>query len=138
MEIYCVSCGKGTEYSESKPKFCGFCAKPFAGTVLANIINNESKKYVAKIELEEDGIKITNDEENSHFDPNSFKKVEIEDISFNLRGDREKFQDIRPSTAKVQPITKIKGKKISKIELENLSKKVVSEANSSKFRSEVI
>lgn len=35
---YCVNCGAGTAYEFEKPKFCGSCGQPFAGTAVAKVI----------------------------------------------------------------------------------------------------
>jgi hypothetical protein len=32
---YCIQCGAGTGYEFEKPKFCGSCGQPFAGTAVA-------------------------------------------------------------------------------------------------------
>jgi hypothetical protein len=46
MKIYCQKCGGGTEYSYSKPKFCGSCGNSFAS---ASYSPQPVKTFVNKI-----------------------------------------------------------------------------------------
>jgi hypothetical protein len=69
MKIYCQKCGAATEYSYSKPKFCGNCGNNFA-----NIYSSAqpSKTLVNKItqnkENEEEGVEKVPHLSNLDFD----------------------------------------------------------------------
>lgn len=54
MKLYCPSCGQGTEYSLTKPKFCAACGKAFDSAFATSNPLPVSRPRVI-IETEEDG-----------------------------------------------------------------------------------
>lgn len=80
MKIYCLKCNAANEYTDIKPKFCGFCQHPF------DSISSTLPSKSIKLELSDE------DEECVYRDFN-VKKIEIEPISKNLRP-QQTFADV--------------------------------------------
>jgi hypothetical protein len=78
---YCSACNRGSEFSDSVPKFCQHCGNPFAGTVLAQIkpvqVIRPIKRVVAK-EIEQEYEEVIPDEEYEARAHHKLPKVELE------------------------------------------------------------
>jgi len=79
MKAYCLTCGSATEYSLSKPKFCGSCGESFSS------LNKQVPKKVfkaAKVVKKAPIVHIEEDEEEEFIEPN------IDSLAFELEGNR--------------------------------------------------
>ena len=79
MKAYCLTCGSGTEYSLSKPKFCGSCGESFS-----SITKKAPKKVfkAAKVVKKTPIVEIEEEEEEQFVEPN------MDSLAFDLEQNR--------------------------------------------------
>tara|TARA_R100000458_G_C8194573_1_gene187133 strand:+ start:144 stop:545 length:402 start_codon:yes stop_codon:yes gene_type:complete len=74
MKVYCPTCGSGTEYSITKPKFCSSCGETFSA------LNKTSAKRVFKTDPRNNTATIQEEVEEEEFEIPNINKLEV-DIS---------------------------------------------------------
>lgn len=54
LKVYCQDCGSPTNYSNTKPKFCSSCGKPFDKNIAVNRIELRKPTITKRVLKEED------------------------------------------------------------------------------------
>jgi hypothetical protein len=72
MKVYCPTCGFGTEYSLTKPKFCSSCGEAFA------VLNKVPAKRVFKVNPENPLGTVQEEAEEEEFVPPNLEKLDFD------------------------------------------------------------
>jgi hypothetical protein len=81
MKVYCPTCGSGTDYSMTKPKFCSSCGETFS------ISSKTSAKRIFKTDPHNPIATIQEEVEEEEFEMPNMNKLEVEmgeSRSFNI------------------------------------------------------
>ncbi len=79
MKAYCLTCGSGTEYSLSKPKFCGSCGESFSSI---------TKKAPKKVFKSVKAVKKTPIVEIEEEEEEQFVQPDMDSLAFDLEQNR--------------------------------------------------
>lgn len=105
LKIYCQDCGAPTSYSESKPKFCSSCGKPFDKNIVVNkvLLQKPTITKPQDIKIKKPTLKAEDydyDNEDDIYDDEDEGVASVPDIN-KLDFD---VADVRPSKIKMRDI----------------------------------
>ena len=72
MKVYCPTCGSGTNYTMTKPKFCSSCGKGFSS------INKTPAKRVFKADPQNPVATIQEEVEEEEFEMPNMNRLDVE------------------------------------------------------------
>lgn len=123
MKKYCINCGSATEFSFNKPKFCTNCGKSFDIGLAVEVKENVIKKPInnmkkPQINIEENDLDLEDGE-----DVLSVPEISKIDCDYEVKKHQGiKFKKMMdnpfPSLASSSKEKKVKGKKLSKKEVQ--------------------
>lgn len=129
LKIYCQDCGAPTSYSESKPKFCSSCGKPFDKNLVVNqvLLQKPTITKPQELKVKKPILKAEDydDEDDIYDDEGTASVPDINKLDFDvadLRPSKIKMRDIisdipdEALAGKDQPKTMQKSKKSKKVQ----------------------
>lgn len=103
LKIYCQDCGSPTSYSNSKPKFCSSCGKPFDKNIVVNqvLLQKPTLTKPQDVKIKKPTLRAEDyDNEDDIYDDEDEGIASVPDIN-KLDFD---VADLRPSKVKMRDI----------------------------------
>ena len=97
MKVYCPTCGSGTGYAATKPKFCSSCGEAFSAlnkTPAKRVFKTDPRNPVAMIreEVEEEEFEMPNMDK-LHIDINASRSFNVTSLKDLAGSDQEGVSD---------------------------------------------